>query len=240
MTVGSKWGYTYTADWQVEAEVHEVKELSLAVLERQIGESRALLGNYLDLYQIHSATLSSGVLENQSVLNELARLKGTGLVIGLSLSGEGQAETLEKALTIRYDGDLLFGSVQATWNILEPSTGAMLQEAHQSGLAVIVKEALANGRLTPRNQHADFADQRAVLEKAAAEKETTIDALALAAVLAQPWATVVLSGAATIEHLRSNVAALYIKWDGETADMLASLAESPATYWQTRSNLAWN
>ena len=36
----------------------------------------------------------------------------------------------------------------------------------------------------------------------------TVDALALAAVLAQPWADVVLSGAATAEQGRSNVNAL--------------------------------
>jgi len=33
VTVGSKWGYTYTADWRVDAEVHEVKEHSLPVLQ---------------------------------------------------------------------------------------------------------------------------------------------------------------------------------------------------------------
>jgi aryl-alcohol dehydrogenase-like predicted oxidoreductase len=240
VTIGSKWGYTYTADWQVEAEVHEVKEHSLAVLQRQIGESRSLLSQHLDLYQIHSATLDSGVLDNRPVLDELARLKAEGLVIGLSLSGEGQAETLTKALTIKYDGELLFGSVQATWNLLEPSTGPVLNEAHEAGLAVIVKEALANGRLTPRNQNPDFAPKRALLEKVATKKETTIDALALAAALAQPWATVVLSGAATVAHLRSNIAALDVKWDEETAAALTPLAESPTAYWQTRSNLNWN
>lgn len=240
VTIGSKWGYTYTADWQVEAEVHEVKEHSLTVLQRQIGESRALLGQHLDLYQIHSATLDSGVLDNRSVLDELARLKEEGLVVGLSLSGEGQAETLAKALTIRYDGELLFCAVQATWNLLEPSTGPVLNEAHEAGLAVIVKEALANGRLTPRNQNPDFAEKRALLEKTASQKQTTIDALALAAALAQPWATVVLSGAATVEHLRSNVAVLDVEWDEETAEILATLAEPPATYWQKRSGLDWN
>ena len=60
-TIGSKWGYTYTADWQVEAEHHEIKEHSLPVLERQWKESQANLGSHLDLYQIHSATLQSGV-----------------------------------------------------------------------------------------------------------------------------------------------------------------------------------
>ena len=75
VTVGSKWGYTYTADWRVDAEIHEVKEHSAAVLERQWRESSGHLGGYLKVYQIHSATFESGVLDNQEVLDELARLK---------------------------------------------------------------------------------------------------------------------------------------------------------------------
>ena len=77
--VGSKWGYTYTAGWKVEAERHEVKDHSLATLRRQAAESRAILGAHLDLYQIHSATLESGVLDDRAVLEELARLRGLGL-----------------------------------------------------------------------------------------------------------------------------------------------------------------
>src|ERR1700716_3692052 len=50
VTVGSKWGYTYVGDWQVDARVHEIKDHSLAALRRQIEESRALLGPYLALY----------------------------------------------------------------------------------------------------------------------------------------------------------------------------------------------
>ena len=237
VVVGSKWGYTYTADWQIEAEKHEVKEHSLAVLQRQIGESRALLGEYVDLYQIHSATLDSGVLENEAVLAELARLKASGLKIGLSLSGANQAETLERALAVRLeDGRLLFDAVQATWNLLEQSAGAALAAAHAAGLGVIVKEALANGRLTPRSAEPKMA----LLRQSAAEKGTTMDALALAAVLAQPWAGIVLSGAATVAHLEANVRAVEVAMDEETAVRLQALVESPEAYWQTRSALAWN
>jgi aryl-alcohol dehydrogenase-like predicted oxidoreductase len=150
VTVGSKWGYTYTAGWQVEAEKHEVKEHSLATLQRQTAESRALLGPHLDLYHIHSATLESGVLTNQPVLDELARLRDSGLIIGLSVSGPQQAETIYRALDILYDGRPLFTSVQATWNLLETSAAPALATAHTAGMAVIVKEALANGRLTPQ------------------------------------------------------------------------------------------
>src|SRR3954447_7958679 len=81
VTVGSKWGYTYTAGWNVDAEPHEVKDHSVDTLRRQLAESREVLGSHLDLYQIHSATLDSGVLADRAVLDELARLRGEGLRI---------------------------------------------------------------------------------------------------------------------------------------------------------------
>jgi aryl-alcohol dehydrogenase-like predicted oxidoreductase len=79
-----------------------------------------------------------------------------------------------------------------------------------------------------------------LLAQQAARLQTTVDALALAAVLAQPWVDVVLSGATTVEQLQSNVAAPYVAWDAEAAAALAILAESPSVYWRTRSQLAWN
>jgi aryl-alcohol dehydrogenase-like predicted oxidoreductase len=240
IAVGSKWGYTYTAGWQVEAQAHEVKEHSLAVLQRQWHESQATLGQYLNLYQIHSATLESGVLQNVEVLTELARLKREGVLIGLTVSGPHQREVIDLALTVTVDGIRVFDCVQATWNLLETSAGAALQTAHQAGLGIIIKEALANGRLTQRNQASDFASQLALLGQAAQQLNTTVDGLALAFVLAQPWVDVVLSGAAKVEHLLSNVAALKVTIPDELMARLSGLAEPPDAYWRYRSSLAWN
>ena len=47
VTVGSKWGYTYTADWRVDVEVHEVKDLTLDTLRRQEAETRSFLDGAL-------------------------------------------------------------------------------------------------------------------------------------------------------------------------------------------------
>ena len=240
VAVGSKWGYRYTAGWQVQAAAHEIKEHSLDVLRRQLAESRANLGGYLGLYQIHSATQESGVLANQPVLAELAQLKQTGMAIGLSLSGPDQAATLDRAIEVVFDGVRLFDCVQATWNLLDPSAGPALERAHSLGMGIIVKEALANGRLTARNGDPAFAAKRQVLERQAARLGTTVDAVALAAALAQPWAGVVLSGAATVEQLASNVRATQAAWDAEAQDALAALAEPPDQYWDTRKQLAWN
>src|SRR5207237_8389106 len=98
VTVGPKWGYTYTADWRVDVDEHEVKDLSVSTLRRQLGETRALIGEHLALYQIHSATLESGVLDDPEVREELARLREGGVRVGFTATGPHQAATIEHAL----------------------------------------------------------------------------------------------------------------------------------------------
>jgi aryl-alcohol dehydrogenase-like predicted oxidoreductase len=229
VTVGSKWGYTYTADWRVDVDEHEVKDLSVSTLRRQLGETRALIGEHLALYQIHSATLESGVLDDAEVREELARLREEGVRVGFTATGPRQAATIERALEVGG-----FDAVQATWNVHERAATDALAAAHEAGLGVIVKEALANGRLTERGD----ADGR--LTAAARERGTTPDALALAAVLARPWVDVVLSGAATVDTVRSNLAALEAQWDARAEEELAPLEEPADEYWERRSELAWN
>ncbi|MDH3731116.1 MAG: aldo/keto reductase, partial [Acidimicrobiia bacterium] len=228
--VGSKWGYVYEADWKIDAEVHEVKVHTRENLDRQYAESNALVGTHLRVYQIHSATPESGVLENPEVLARLAELRDAGIVIGVSTSGPDQATTIRRALEIEIDGRLLFGTVQATWNLLESSAGEALAEAADAGIGVIVKEAVANGRLTVRNQA--MADRLR-----AAAPEWSPDALAIAAGLHQPWSSVVLSGAATAEQLTSNLQALEVP--RAVTDQLPTIAESPDAYWRTRGALPW-
>jgi len=189
-----------------------VKDLSVDTLRRQIAESRALLGDRLQLYEIHSATIESRVLENTDVLRELQRLHTSGLVIGLTVTGPHQADVIRRALSVSVDGVNPFQVVQATWNLLERSAAPALAEAHANGWAVIIKEALANGRLADR------------------------DVVAIAAALSQPWADVVLSGAVTPEQLESNLRAVALM--REPADW-PDIAESPAEYWDRRSTLAW-
>ena len=228
VVVSSKWGYEYTAGWRVDAEHHEIKELSAERLRTQWGESQALLGEWLALYQIHSATLDSGVLDDPGVREQLDAIRAGGVRVGLSVTGAAQAATIDRA--VEGGG---FDEVQATWNLHERSAGAALGRAHDAGMQVYVKEALANGRLTDRGAAPELVG-------AAAERGVTPDALALAAVLAQPWADVVLSGAATVAQLESNLAATDVAWDDALESALAGLAEEPGPYWERRSALPWN
>lgn len=231
ITIGSKWGYTYVGSWTLDAPVHEVKDHSVDTLRRQIVESRSLVGDYLRLYQIHSATLESGVLNNTAVLGELLQFQSTDLIVGLSVSGPNQADVIRRALDVSVDGRNPFQVVQATWNLLEPSAGAALAEAKARGWLVIVKEALANGRLTDR-----AGDHVSPLETIANSHATSIDAVALAAAVSNPWADIVLSGAVTTGQLQSNLRAVAL---AKRVTDWPAIAEPASVYWTRRSALPW-
>jgi aryl-alcohol dehydrogenase-like predicted oxidoreductase len=232
-TIGSKWGYTYVGGWRIDAEVHEVKDHSLAAFRRQYAESRAILGNRLKLYQVHSATLESGILEDRAVLAALADIATEGVAVGLTVSGPRQADVVRRALDVRVDGRNPFASVQATWNVLERSVEPALVEAHEAGWGVIVKEALANGRLAS----ADTCPP--TVAAIAARLDAKPDAVAIAAVMDRPWADVVLSGAATVGELGSNLAANTINLTPDDLLELHACRESAEDYWAARSRLPW-
>ncbi|MBD0837895.1 aldo/keto reductase [Streptomyces sp. TRM68416] len=233
IVIGSKWGYTYTAGWTTDAEVHEVKDHSLAAYERQRAESDALLGERLDLYQIHSVTPDSPALTDKDLHARLAEAAAQGLTVGFSTSGPAQADAIRAALAVTVDGEPLFRTVQSTYNVLETSAAPALAEAHDAGLTVIVKEGMANGRLA--EPYAPDA-----LKAVAAQASLGCDAVALAFVLRQPWAGVVLSGAATTVQLASNLHAPVVDLDEEGLARLAALVEEPRAYWERRGQLPWH
>src|SRR3981081_2471199 len=99
-------------------------------------------------------------------------------------------------------------------------------------MGVSVKEALANGRLTARG------DDKPLLQLAH-EYGLAPDALALAAVLRQPWSDVVLSGAAALGQLSGNLSAVEAVLDKPLQARLRRLAVRPEQYWSERARLAW-
>lgn len=223
VTVSSKWGYAYVGGWRLDAAVHEEKAHTLDRFRAQWERSAALLGERLALYQVHSLTPDSPLFADLALQDALAELP---VRVGFSTSGPAQADVVRRALALERHGTRVFTAVQSTWNVLEPSVGPALAEAHAGGAYVLVKEALANGRLA-----VDPPEPVAALAKS---HDVGPDAIALAAALAQPWADTVLSGAAGTHQLASNIAALSVP-----AVDLPDLAEPPADYWEHRSGLAW-
>ena len=223
VTVSSKWGYAYVGGWRLDAAVHEEKSHTLDRFRTQWAESTALLGARLALYQVHSLTPDSPLFDDLALQDALAALP---VRVGFSTSGPAQADVVRRALALERHGEPVFTAVQSTWNVLEPSVGPALAEAHAAGAHVLVKEGLANGRLA--------VEPPEPVASLAKSLDVGPDAVALAAALAQPWADTVLSGAAGTQQLASNLAAGTVS----TVD-LPDLAEPPADYWKHRSALAW-
>ena len=224
--VASKWGYEYVAGWQIDVDTHEVKDHSLEMFRRQLVESKALLGDNLNLYQIHSVTPQSPALVNSQLLDELGDLKSSGVAIGMSTSGPQQPEVLDAVSAITVGGSPLFDSVQVTWNPLEPSATESLLKLKDQGVLIVIKEALANGRLTSSGDHPATSP----------DVDATPDALALSIAMNQSPADVVLSGAVNIAQLESNLSAVHVP---ANPGAVAPSALAPAQYWAERSALPW-
>jgi aryl-alcohol dehydrogenase-like predicted oxidoreductase len=229
-TISSKWGYTYVGDWRLDADVQEVKDHSLAQFERQLAATRDALPR-VHLYQVHSLTLDSPLFDDRPLLDALARLRDSGVAVGFSTSGPAQADTIARALEVTAGGALLFSAVQSTWNLLEPSAGTAMRAASRRELTVIVKEALANGRLV--------SDPPDALRVVAAKHGAATDAVALAAVAAQPWVDRVLLGSAGVDQLRGNLLGGEVTLDDDDLANLLGSPEDPAEYWARRSALPW-
>ncbi len=234
--VSSKWGYKYVGNWSLDAEVHEVKTHDLETFTRQWQVTRKVLWTNMDLYQVHSLTVDSPLWADRSLLRELGLLKEEfGISVGATVTGPEQDDCIRKIIDFEHDGRRVFDTVQATYNLLESSLDDVLAAAHRSGLGIIVKEAMANGRLAP-GQH---EPRTAGFCAAAKTRGVANDALAIAAVLSRSWADVVLSGAVTKSQLLSNRDAFQIEWDGELEALFEQTREEPASYWSGRSKRPW-
>lgn len=238
--IATKWGYTYVADFNPDAVQHEVKEHSLEKLNEQWAQSKNLLPN-LSTYQIHSATFDTGVLENVAVLNRLAELKQEhGLKIGLTTTGHNHVQVLKKALSVQVNSLELFDAFQITYNILDQSLAEMMPLLNSLGKRVIIKEALANGRLFPNNNYQHYSDLYNFLKKLSEKYGVGVDAIALRFCMDSIQPFMVLSGASVQQHLLDNLKALTFKLEAKEVFLLKSFGVEPFDYWQERKNLYWN
>lgn len=237
----TKWGYTYVANWHIgHRGAHEIKEHSLRKLNEQWSKSKSMLPA-LKIYQVHSATFESNVLNNREVLDRLLEIKAKhGIQIGLSVSGPEQTRLLRAASEIRPDDKDLFDSFQVSYNILEQSTHQEVSRLVDQGKTIIVKEALANGRLLPNPGFPDYKDLYQYLQELGKKYGVGADAIALRFVFEKLRPALVLSGASGIGQLRENLKALQMKLSKKEVDELSNYVSEPVAYWQERKKLEWN
>tara|TARA_B110000858_G_scaffold108138_1_gene123609 strand:+ start:623 stop:1567 length:945 start_codon:yes stop_codon:yes gene_type:complete len=238
--IATKWGYTYTANFDKNAIIHEVKEHSLAKLNAQWDFSKQLLP-YLKVYQIHSATIETGVLENFKVLERLASLKKEhNLKIGLTTTGANQAEVIKKALNITVDGASLFDLFQVTYNFLDQSILKVSEELIQENKSIVIKEALANGRVFRNESYPHYNKMYEVLESISKKHNVGVDAISLKYCEQTIPNSIVLSGASTIRQLQENLKADTFMLSSQDLALLDAFKTPAHYYWSERKKLTWN
>ena len=238
--VATKWGYTYTANFNENATVHEVKEHSVSKLNEQWNFSRQLLP-YLKVYQIHSATLETGVLENTEILERLAFLKREhNLKIGLTTTGTNQVEVIKKALTVLVDGEQLFDLFQVTYNFLDQSLLAISKELISQNKSIVIKEALANGRVFRNKNYPQYNKMYATLEDLAQKHNVGVDAISLKYCEQTIPKSVILSGASATSQLKENLKINSFSLSSNEIEILNSFKVTPEFYWSERKQLQWN
>ncbi|WP_339660367.1 aldo/keto reductase [uncultured Polaribacter sp.] len=238
--IGTKWGYTYTANFDPNATVHEVKEHSLSKLKEQWNFSKQLLP-YLKVYQIHSATLETGVLENTEVLQQLAFLKKEhNLKIGLTTTGTNQVEVLKKALDVLVDGKPVFDLFQVTYNFLDQSLLEIYDELNRQNKSIVIKEALANGRIFKNENYPHYDKMYAILESLSKKHKVGVDAISLKYCEQTMPKSIILSGASNSEQLKENLKMNSFLLSSDEIDVLNSFKVTPDFYWSERKKLQWN
>ncbi|MGJ5642544.1 aldo/keto reductase [Formosa sp. S-31] len=238
--LSTKWGYTYMANWTLGYEgKHEIKEHSLPKLLEQWKVSKALLPA-LQIYQVHSATLESGIFENEDVLHQLHKIKTeTGLKIGVTTSGANQVEIIEKALSIKIENLLLFDSFQVTYNVFEQAAFSKLKTLLSFGFTVIIKEAMANGRVFENKTFPHYGEAYQTLRGLAKKYNVGVDAVAIRFIIDSLGPDIVLSGALTSGQLQDNLKALSFQLSTQEVHRLQQLTVLSQKYWDERSALKW-
>jgi|TARA_R110002110_G_scaffold186691_23_gene393873 aryl-alcohol dehydrogenase-like predicted oxidoreductase len=238
--VATKWGYTYVANFDAEAKVHEIKEHSLKKLDEQWENSKAFLPR-LKVYQIHSATLDTGVLENDAVLNRLAFLKNEyNFEIGITTTGANQVEVIKKAVDVSVEGNQLFDAFQVTYNMLDQNLNSISNELQKQNKRIIIKEALANGRVFRNAKYTHYNELYATLESLASKYNVGVDAISLRFCEQTIQGSIILSGASSAKQLEQNLKIDLFHLSEHELEKLNTFRVKAEQYWQERKQLSWN
>ena len=238
--VATKWGYAYVADFDPNASIHELKDHSINQLVKQWNVSRKLLP-YLSTLQIHSATFDTGVLENEEVLQKLALIKSEhSILIGLTTTGDNQIEVLKKALEVEIENTPLFEVFQITYNILDQSLSEISDLIKSNGNRIVIKEALANGRILPNPDYPIYKDMYIALGQMANKYSVGVDAIALQFCIQTIDPFMVLSGASEPDQIKENLKSNEFQLLAEDLSKLKSFRIKVIDYWSERKQLNWN
>lgn len=240
VALSSKWGYSYEANFKSDAKIHENKEHSLQRLTTQWEETKKLLP-YLKLYQIHSATIESAVLDNIEVLQKLNFIQNEfGVEIGVTVTGANQNDIIKKAITTSINGKQLFSSIQVTYNVFEQGLLEVLPLIKEHKMKLIVKESMANGRVFKNEQFSNNKKMYELMDKLSEKYNVSNDAIALRYVIDSVSPDILLLGAINKEQLISNLNCKNFSLTSDELAKINSLKNTSEAYWTERTQLTWN
>ena len=185
--------------------------------------------------------MATGVLKNQAVLAKLANLKKEhGIKIALTTTGVNQVEVLKKALDIQVNGNQLFDLFQVTYNFLEQSLQELAQELIQQKKTIVIKEALANGRVFKNKNYQQYHLLYKALATLSQKHQVGIDAISLRYCAQKIPESTILSGASNLIQLQENLKTHTFALSSEDLLLLDTFKISSQRYWSEREKLTWN
>ncbi len=135
---------------------------------------------------------------------------------------------------------MLFDAFQVTYNILDQSIADIINTLKAQQKKIIIKEAIANGRLLPNQDYPHYNKLYSTIQQLANTYKVGVDAIALRFCLDSLRPTFVLSGAANQKHLDDNLKANTFQLHTEEIKTLQGLKSDVAHYWIERKKLSWN
>ena len=194
-------------DWGHVNFTHEYLQFAL---EQSLNRLRT---NYIDVYQLHNPPLR--LINEGEIFKPLRKLQASGKIkqVGVSVF------TLEEGIAALEHVD----SVHCVFNIIDPRNYEMMETAKRRGIAVVVREAMANGLLAGKhNSKSVFekgdiragmpADYKEGVAEFAGEirqrfRRATLAQVALKYVLNFDCVTTVIAGTKTAEQAAENMGA---------------------------------
>ena len=203
---------------------------------------RRLQTDYIDLYWLHMWDANTPIEETMAALDDLVR---AGKVRYLGVSDTPAWKIVEANLIARFRGWSAFVGLQIEYSLLERTVEQeLIPMASEFGLGITpwspLKSGVLSGKYTRENSGQHKADRGALvdtflneqtyavideLETIAKSHETTVAAVALAWVHAQPGVSSIIIGARRLAQLDENVRAVDVTLGTDELARLDTLTE---------------
>ena len=203
---------------------------------------RRLQTDYIDLYWLHNWDVHTPIEETMAALEDLVR---AGKVRYIGVSDTPAWKVVEANVTARFRGWSAFIGLQIEYSLLERTVEQeLVPMAREHGLGITpwspLKGGALSGKYTRKNASQVKADRAFLVTSALNEKtyalvdeleiiakahESTVAAVALAWVQAQPGVTSTIIGARRLAQLQDNLKALDVKLTAEQFAHLEALTK---------------